>query len=180
MLLAAMSEPDNETRIAKSVCRAFLDTVPPDLWTHCVLCSQIVSSSLDQFGLLNRVAPCQLLCTYRGRGVLLGFTGQAKARKWDGHAVVRWRDLLFDCATASIQREYGFELPAVIIAPCVSMHSNLKANIVAGAATLSWLRPPPDADTALPLVDPSVVAEYSALLTCNAKHALQAQRQAKN
>lgn len=154
-------QPTEQERIATAVSRAFLEVVPAEFRTHCVLCSQVVSSCIDRLGYPNRVAPCQLLCNYNGRGVLLGFTGKAVEGRWDGHVVVRWRDLLFDFATATFQRDYGFELPAVVIAPCVTLPSNLKAKIVTGPARLMWLRPPPGADTTLPAVDANTIAKYS-------------------
>lgn len=164
--------PNQEVVVANAVVAAFLDVMPAQYRTHCVLCSRVVSSCLDRLGLENRVAPCQLMCTYRGRAVLLGFTGKAVEGKWDGHTVVRWRNWLFDFATASFKRDYDIALPSTIIAPCVTLPSNLKCKAVAGDADLLWLRPPPGADTTLPEIDANVVAKYSDLLLARTKRLL--------
>ena len=132
----------------------------------------MVSNCLDRLGLPNRVVPCQLVCTYQDSTVFLGFTGTATDGRWDGHAVVRWQNLLFDFATASFKRDYGFEIPKVLIATCATFPSNLKAKIEAREARFMWLRPPAGADTTVPQVNPAVIARYSELLLAKTRRLL--------
>lgn len=172
MQIADKTEPLDKQRVANAISRAFLDTVPAEFHTHCVLCSRVVSTCLDRLGLPNRVVPCQLVCTYQDSTVFLGFTGTATEGRWDGHAVVQWQNLLFDFATASFKRDYGFELPKVLIAACATFPSNLTAKIDAHGTRLMWLRPPLGADTDVPEVNPAVIARYSELLLAKTRRLL--------
>jgi hypothetical protein len=116
------------------------------------------------------------MCTYRGRTILLGFTGKAGEGKWDGHAVVRSGNFLFDCATGSFKRDFGLELPAVVIASAITLPSNVKAKADTGDARLDWLRPPPGADTTLPQINTKAVEKHAELLLATATRMLGEQK----
>ncbi len=175
MMLAQNFKPSEHVKIATTLSHAFLEAIPSEFRTHCVFSCQVMAACLDRFGLPSRVAPCQLMCTYQGRTILLGFIGKAGDGKWDGHAVVRSGNLLFDCATGSFKRDYGLELPPVVIAAAITLPSNVKAKANIGEVRLDWLRPPPGADTTLPQINTKAVEKYSELLFATAKRRLAEQ-----
>lgn len=100
---------------------------------------------LVHFGYRAKVIPCQLVGSTPSLDYTVGFIGDSRPGKWDGHVVCATDDWLFDGALAHVSRGLELQLPACV---AVQRTADRNGGVIAEyeipdvAVTLRW-RPVP-------------------------------------
>ena len=121
----------------------------------------MVQSVLSQFGLAGRLVPCQLFGLNATKRHVVGFTRTATNDRWDGHVVCMTDRWIVDTATAHLQREAGFDVPAAVVGRVVpGVRTAIYGECIPNPSTLLlWLNPPQGFDLSPPEEPRGIVDE---------------------
>lgn len=143
------------------LAHCFYEVVDPKYQTFCSLTSQIIKTTLDHFGVPCTRVPCQLWYTQPNHVYVIGFLGKSEPGKWDGHVVCRAGKMVIDAATHHFQKEFGFQVPSLIMTPALCIPSVTFAHITTNSVDpISWQAPPPGVDATPPDEPAELVNEY--------------------
>lgn len=98
----------------KALTTAYSELVSPSHLTFCALNSEVCRRVLAHFGCGARVIPCQLVAVAPAGRYTVGFVGDRRPGKWDGHAVCVTDDWVFDGAITHVSRGLGVQLSECI------------------------------------------------------------------
>lgn len=155
-----------EAVIVRELALAFFQVVPRAYATHCALASRIAVDVLDHFGVTADLLPCQLWHQSRDGNHVIGFLGNRPDKgKWDGHVVCATGTMLLDAAIRGLHRDFGLDVPQVVVAPLFNAPSHVIARRnLNHDDTLWWHNVPYGADPTPPHAPDSLIRENVARL----------------
>ena len=151
--------------ILSELSKVYYRIIPRDYLTYCSLTAEISVSVLQHFGIAAHLVPCQVWLAGPDKNLIVGFTQVKMPGKWDGHVVCVAQDWLIDAATHHFKKDFGVDVPDLILARRFPISSSAISRYDLDQNTrLWWLNPPPAADTRLPPSASEVVKNMSQML----------------
>lgn len=140
----------------------FYEVVPPSYATYCSFTSRISKAVLEHFGLACQLVPCQIWYCKPDHTYVIGFLGQSKPNKWDGHVVCRADNWIVDAAIHHFSKEFGLSVPKVVSTTCFEFPTQPLATWqISSTDSVWWQQPPNGVDTTPPEEPADMVAGYA-------------------
>jgi hypothetical protein len=168
-------------QIVETLAAAYAQLVDPRYLTYCALTSEVSRRVLSHFGLPAQVAACQLVASTPGGTYTVGYMGDTRPGKWDGHAVCLAGEWLIDGALTHVSRGLGLALPVCVAARRAARGSDILAalefrgpefkgpglkdpGLKNWPAALRWREPPPGRATLIPSEPEAIINAIAAPL----------------
>lgn len=132
-------------QIYQALAAAYTELVDPSHLTFCAMTSEACRRVLAHFGVRAEVVACQMVATTPAGEFTVGFMGERRPGKWDGHAACVSDGWLFDGALRHVSVGLGLHLPPCVVAPrALDPAKGLIAarDLAEAGVTLRWTAPP--------------------------------------
>lgn len=155
----------HQIEILQKLGNLYYQFVPVTISTYCSLTSRVSCQVLSYFGVEAELVPCQIWYATPDNNFVIGFLGNQQANKWDGHVICVAGDCFIDAATHHFQKEFGLEVPNVIVSKRFNLQTQVISRVdLSGQARLWWHKPPHGVDSTPPIEPQNLVDEYASLL----------------
>jgi len=133
----------DEAELLARLANTYFRAVPEKYRTFCALTSRVTQRVLSEFGVACEVVPCQVWHGSQRGLIAVGFLGKKTPNKWDGHAACMTATHVIDASLHQIQREFGAQVPDVVVANRIPVPSQFIASAMIEPQTwLYWINPP--------------------------------------
>ena len=137
----------------------FYEVVPLSYATYCSFTSRIAKAVLEHFGLACALESCQIWYCKPDQTYVIGFLGRIATGKWDGHVVCRSGNWLMDTAIHHFAKEFGLNVPKVVVVPCFEFPTQAIAKWDVSDTDRVWWHHPPQGVDALPPEEPQALID---------------------
>lgn len=166
----------DDKQIYQALTLAYAEVVDHGYLTYCALTSEVCRLVLAHFGVAAEVVACQLVASDGQRQFGVGYVGDNRPGKWDGHAVCLSDGWLFDGTLRHVAIGLGVALPVCVAVRRVDKPGTdviARFNLAEQGLDLSWRVPPYGANPNIPSEPKEIITPLAAKLIRRVGSALQ-------
>ena len=154
-----------QIEILQKLGNVFYQYVPLTLSTYCSVTSRISCQVLSAFDIEAELVPCQMWYVTATNNFVIGFLGNQQPSKWDGHVICVAGDCFIDAATHHFNKEFGLEVPKVIVSKVFNLHTQVISRVdINDQSKLWWHEPPSGIDISPPIEPQELIDQYASVL----------------
>lgn len=163
-------------QIYQALALAYGEVVDRGHLTYCAMTSEACRRVLAHFGVAAEVVACQLVASDGQREFRVGYVGDNRLGKWDGHAVCVSDGWLFDGTLRHVALGLGVALPVCVAVQRLDKRGTdvmASCHLAEQGLDLRWRVPPYGANPHVPRQPKGIIKPLVAKLISRVGSALQ-------